>query len=419
MKLTKDQAKAMDEITKWYSSNCHEPHLLTGYAGTGKTTLMKEFIRSLSGKKIAVCAFTNKATKVIGKMCKESDLNVDVLTICQILDLKQNIDSKTGKMSFIPQKDWSPLVGLYDLVIFSETSMIGSELYGYIEQSAEQGTAYLFEGDRGQINPVNELDSPTFSIKSRSQLTEVVRYGELIGDVVTDLRNNVSRNNIPVFPNKVNDGNTEGIFSFSCNSWEQLIKKAFASYLDKDADSTRILAYTNARVKELNDLVRNQIFKSPSYFEIGERIVFQSPYPSERLTTSDEAVVEGVNESTYSIGGTRLDILKLDISWEDVDGDLNEGNIRVLHPNSQSKFNAMLKRVAAAREWKAYYRMKECFADINYAYALTVHKSQGSTFDDVFVDVNNIKVNRQTVERNRLLYTAMTRAKNRVFIAQD
>lgn len=52
----------------------------------------------------------------------------------------------------------------------------------------------------------------------------------------------------------------------------------------------------------------------------------------------------------------------------------------------------------------------ECFAELNYGYCITVHKSQGSTFKNVFIDINDILTNNDTNETSKCLYTAITRS---------
>ncbi|NEP19333.1 MAG: ATP-binding domain-containing protein, partial [Leptolyngbya sp. SIO4C1] len=66
----------------------------------------------------------------------------------------------------------------------------------------------------------------------------------------------------------------------------------------------------------------------------------------------------------------------------------------------------------------AIWAFRQRFHDVNYAYSLTVHKSQGSTFQDVFVDLPNLMRNPKTVERNQLVYVAFTRAAKRLFVSQ-
>ena len=61
-------------------------------------------------------------------------------------------------------------------------------------------------------------------------------------------------------------------------------------------------------------------------------------------------------------------------------------------------------------DWKDYYDFKEGFADMKYNHAITVHKSQGSTYKQAIVNIKNIGLNKNKTERTRLLYTAVTRA---------
>ena len=72
----------------------------------------------------------------------------------------------------------------------------------------------------------------------------------------------------------------------------------------------------------------------------------------------------------------------------------------------------MLRRNA----WVKYFNLLGKYADVKYNYALTVHKSQGSTFDNAIVINCDIKRVQDKKERNKLLYTAVTRAKNKLFV---
>jgi ATP-dependent exoDNAse (exonuclease V) alpha subunit len=100
--------------------------------------------------------------------------------------------------------------------------------------------------------------------------------------------------------------------------------------------------------------------------------------------------------------------------------------ILILHEDSENDFDRVIKRL---REnaifaphnkrgfmWKEYYAFKRLFADMNYSYAITAHKSQGSTYENTRVDVNDICFNQNIEERNRILYTAITRAKHKLLI---
>ena len=62
------------------------------------------------------------------------------------------------------------------------------------------------------------------------------------------------------------------------------------------------------------------------------------------------------------------------------------------------------------------HNISSCHLEVDYGYALTIHKSQGTTYDDVYIEYNNILKNMKEDERNKLLYTAITRSANRLHI---
>jgi exodeoxyribonuclease-5 len=108
---------------------------------------------------------------------------------------------------------------------------------------------------------------------------------------------------------------------------------------------------------------------------------------------------------------------------------INDGRkltINILAEKSFDSFAKEVKRLKTIAEkakvmtkrnaWSKYYKLLERYADVNYNYALTIHKSQGSTFDNVIVINCDIERVPNVIERNKLLYTAITRAKNKLFI---
>ena len=93
--------------------------------------------------------------------------------------------------------------------------------------------------------------------------------------------------------------------------------------------------------------------------------------------------------------------------------------VTVLHESEQQRFQKELKRLADGKQWQDFWILKQQrFANLNYSYALTVHKSQGSTFQNVFVDLPNLMRNSNIRERNQLLYVAVTRAAKRLFVCK-
>ena len=97
-------------------------------------------------------------------------------------------------------------------------------------------------------------------------------------------------------------------------------------------------------------------------------------------------------------------------------------SVEIFTPNSLSTFNKVLKDLKATaiknQSWVTYYRVKNYVADIRLPFAGTIHKAQGATFDEVFIDYPNILKCKQVTIRNRLMYVALTRAKSNVYISQ-
>ena len=73
-----------------------------------------------------------------------------------------------------------------------------------------------------------------------------------------------------------------------------------------------------------------------------------------------------------------------------------------------------LKQIANKKDWPSYFWFKENVFDLRLPYACTVHKSQGNTYDEVLVDCGSFKICDSPATAARLLYVAVSRAKNKV-----
>ena len=397
--------------------------LLTGYAGTGKTTLLQALITRLRDvgdrRKVVFTALSNKATKVLAEMAYRWSLNVDCMTCCRLLGLQPTIDKETGVQKFTRDRKKKGLIHYYKLVVVDECSMINEEMWMLLVDAISRldaNTQLLFVGDPAQLPPVNEARSLCFEqIIQRYDLTEVMRYGGAIGLLADTIRKNLDSPRLPTYQNDLTTDQTEGIVVVPSDQWQTLIHRAFSSesYI-ANPDQVRVLAYTNRRVNALNDSIRQSIYGDHlSRFVIGERLTANTPClegDTIILQTSQECEVLDINWG-------RSD--KWQVWFLDVETELGDFyRLRVLHECEQAKFEKELKILAEARQWKAFWDLKQFFHDLNYSYCLTVHKSQGSTFQDVFIDVPNLQQNRKVSERNQLHYVALTRAAKRVFLRQ-
>ncbi|HEY9646902.1 MAG TPA: AAA family ATPase, partial [Chroococcidiopsis sp.] len=228
--LSQQQWDVLQQLEKFVKSR-EKLYLLTGYAGTGKTTLLQALIKRMRDKSdfrpIVFTAFSNKATKVLERMADSWELDVDCMTCCKLLGLKPDIDPATGKQVFKPDRNSENLFDRYTLVIVDEASMINEEMWLLLTQAVtdlHKRTQLLFVGDVAQLPPIGEAESNVFSqIYERSDLTNVVRYGGAIGVLAESIRNQLTSEPLPLFGTDVNGDRTEGVIRTPRREWEKLL----------------------------------------------------------------------------------------------------------------------------------------------------------------------------------------------------
>jgi len=431
MTLTDEQREAFDDIIKWVTSPNDQFYVLKGFAGTGKTTLLislaeyvqhhRPLVYGVNRADLTISAPTNKAVKVIRKKLEESGLaNVETKTIHGHLAIKPFVDYKTGEETYIPDKTVDQSLYDYNFVIIDEASMINKVLYeDYITKAVSGYTIkILFVGDPAQLPPIKEIESLALqgNEKTTKTLTNVVRYGNEIGRLATDIRENLDKR--IDFEDLVEKHESDSVILLDRRQFTSTLNEYFLSDdYSRDEDFCRILAYTNVNVSTWNTKVRGLFVKSDDKFVIGDKIIANEACLDEIgmnivLPNSEEAIVTSIKIKTLS-NPCKLDYYELGIRLV---GTITEKFIRVIHEAYEDDLKDFLRKTADKKDWKTHYKVKKFFNDISYSHSLTVHKSQGSTFANVFIDMPNIARNSVIKERNQLLYVAITRASNKVFI---
>lgn len=414
MSLTLHQDEKLNQAIEILSET-RKPLLIKGSAGVGKTfladSLVQKMIPKLAKWKTILCGTpTHKALAVLRDKVTPHD-NISFSTIHSAMKLKRNINKTDGSFTFKPyfNEAYPPLKGV-SMFLIDEASMINEELLAYIEQFATRfNVKLIFLGDEKQINPVKELNSPVFHRNYATiELTEIVRQGE--GNPIITL----SRQ-----PGLVVTGNDNLIddkgFVFTHD--RNRIVNALAEV--NGTDEIKYLAWTNAEVNQMNQSVRERIYGEPKKIELDEILVFDAPY-GEEYYTNYELFVEDYKHFIFS-----RNIFVGRILGEDKYVQANfkcylinpdsEYPVRVIHEESEQHFADLckiMKSNAARRflKWIDYFSFVEDFAQLKYNHAITVHKSQGSTYKKTIVNVKNINYNKNKIEKKRLFYTAVTRA---------
>ena len=100
--------------------------------------------------------------------------------------------------------------------------------------------------------------------------------------------------------------------------------------------------------------------------------------------------------------------------------------INVVHEDSAEDYNKILHtaRLFAiknkqAKDWVMYFNILKWSANVAYNYAITAHKSQGSTYKNVLILEDDIDGNRKTLERNRIKYTAYSRVTDKLYVLRE
>jgi len=286
----------------------------------------------------------------------------------------------------------------------------------------------------------DDLISGAFEGKNKASLTERVRQGEdspilPFADYYWNNSENEETVARPV-PQKAmkdsltNKGNlifTES-FEDAFDSVSQVFKKAVQ---EKNLDAIKIVTFRNATRKNYNKKIRKEVFGDEAEkFEKGDFIMFQNAFPVSKdvsFSNSDEFSIESAKKTEH-LG---YEVYNIGVKY--VNNDKTKGitteYFKVLSDKDKDRFAEDVdKRMKeAAREknpsdrrakFKAAYKFKETFADIDYSYAITSHKSQGSGYGVSVVDVEDISsVTMNTSKtKSRSNYTAITRAINTALI---
>jgi exodeoxyribonuclease-5 len=401
MKLNNDQARLLKSLMDWWEDPDQKFFVLSGQAGVGKTTCMKYLNKLLrkqdSSIKICMSAPTNKAVAVLSDSV--SDSSVVFKTTYSILGLRMQANGEVKELT----DSGDEKITDFDIVIIDEGSMINTTLIKYLlKKTALSDTKIVFIGDKEQLPPVGEASSPIWThFELDYELTEVMRHQNSILDFVQSIR----ANPYPKFTSPGKQVFIESETSFVSN----IVEMANQGYFHEG--KAKAIAWRNVTVDFLNTLIRsnNSKTKSPEKYVPGDRVVFREP-----VTVGDRVVAstdeEGSVESVVVSHHTLYPILK---SWKvgvRMDWTQQYVEAHIIHDSSLEHLQGFLDEYKTAKRWDLFWKLKESFHNMSYSYALTAHRSQGSTFDYVFVDAGDIMLNRNVDERTKCLYVGCSRA---------
>ena len=413
--LTDDQQTAYDTVYDRLARGERYTGL-RGYAGTGKTYLVSRLVEQLVEEDctVTVCAPTHKAVQVLSRQLSGlGEAPVEMQTLHSVLGLRLE-PAGDGEYELVHDDGCDFTEGV---VIVDEASMIGREEWQHIEDTSAF-VQWLFVGDPAQLPPVNEDPSPALEVPGPTLETI---HRQAADNPILELATQIRTGEVDRFGSTFDNGKGVAITRNRQEFLDSILRTFDSDAFQEDATHARVLAYRNKRVRRYNREIRTARYgaDAPRFVEkewlVATETWFHEGVP--RLTNSEEVRVK-----TASVERFEADDQSEWKTWKLTVRTPGRGLARtayVLHEDEVERYeNALNKRREAAKEdgakWDRYYELRERFARVDYAYASTVHRAQGSTFDTVFVDRRDLQACRDETERRALLYVAVTRPARRL-----
>lgn len=451
--LNSEQQISVERLVDWTKNKVQSTASVEGFAGTGKTTMIKYFCDYLIENKlysksdIVVSAPTNQATKVI-----VDKTNYRGHTIQSILGLRPDVSVE----NFSPTNPiFNPIADLrldYKILIIDESSMINAKLFSFISETMTRyNKKVIYMGDRYQLPPINEPLSKVFlECDLKLKLTKVVRQGNsnptsiLIETAVNDVINGT--NNLLTFINNnkgFSDFNEkeEGFAIFNenlaLNNGDELFNhfiKRKENFLNKTA---KVIAYTNNYVEDMNISLRKKILNFNDYINVGDVLLGYSNQSDNKINiiiNSFHYKVIKVKPSFKVLKGIKFKTFILTVKSESSFSPIimeivDRSDLETRTNHTQTVNDLFTEAKKNRRRWKDYYEFTEAMftkstiikdngyskivtkkKDIDFGYCTTTHKSQGSTYDYCFIPYRNLMSCFKAEDRRKLFYVAISRA---------
>lgn len=458
----KEQQSAIINAVSFLKTNTDptQYYVIEGKAGTGKTTIAKEILKEFEDESIYVAAVSHKAKGVIKNSFGEDTRGKKFFSIASLLGMKGINDNDTQTTKFqvglkVPLLDNPPA-----LLVIDEASMITEDVLKKIidiNSSLSRPFQMLFLGDIGQIQPIRDEQSEfyrthkdllnkksdIFNSKHKSKLITRVRQGEAnpILPYADYFWENSQKENPELNPtqhivrnNQITD---KGSLLFSNSEAEVLnsVIKAVKNAVEKGlTNHVKIVTYHVNEKTELNQKIHEALFGKDSDYSKGDMLILNAPYdlPETKgvIENSAEIQIKDIDDTDVDEYGIHTLYLETTGTAYSVTGqEIKDCTIQVVSRQDIGKYNQKLAELASVAKrqtnralkkqaWKEFWEYKGRYADVDFGYAITAHKSQGSTYDIVVVDEKDIMGTTATSnqEKSELIYTALTRPRKTAIV---
>lgn len=445
---TEEQEKAIECIADFlFKPENDTLLLLKGYAGTGKTTLIGAVVRTLSEMRAGyvLMASTGRAAKVFSRYSGFS-----AYTIHKKIYRQKSFSNDLDNFSLNDNLHKNTLFIVDEASMISNDGLTGAsfgsgrlldDLIEYVY--AGQGCRLLIIGDDAQLPPVGEDESPALYAEvlrgyglgvTECILTEVIRYSGRNGILsnATMLRERMAADDIYDLPVLT----LKGYEDISSIPGSELIEAINSSYNEVGMDETMVICRSNKRAYLYNKGIRNTILYREEELSTGDILMIaKNNYhwtadckEMDFIANGDIAIVRRVRRTQEMYGFRFADVVLSFPDHNDIEFELKI-LLDTLHSDypslskedSDRLFNAVMEDYSDITNKKE--RMKKLKEDsfynalqVKYAYAVTCHKAQGGQWKRIFIDQGYITEDTFTPDYYRWLYTALTRASEKLYL---
>jgi exodeoxyribonuclease-5 len=444
---TPEQETALEQLSRFFFDRESDTlFVLKGYAGTGKSSLVGALVKTMNElkQKAILLAPTGRAAKVFASYAGQNAYTIHK----KIYRQKVFSNEPSG---FVQADN----LHKHTLFIVDEASMIANDgfdsfsfgsgrllddLIHYVYSG--EGCRLILLGDSAQLPPVSQQESPALDVDTLKgyglqvnsfTLTQVVRHAEMSGILMnaTLLRQALEQETVNLFPQL----SFRTYPDVTVLQGDELIDALEQAYSRDGMEETIVITRSNKRANIFNDGIRNRILWREDELSAGDWLMVakNNYYWSKEIpeldfiANGDLMKVKRIRRTTELYGFHFCDLTTY---FPDYDLEIP---LKILMETLHTDAPALPKEL----DDKLFYAILEDYADIpgkrekmkklkedayynvvrvKYAYAVTCHKAQGGQWKNVFLDLSYISEEQLGVSFYRWLYTAFTRATERIFL---
>lgn len=436
--LTQDQENLVKNLSNFifHREDCNI-FILDGYAGTGKTTIISALIKTLPYYNIRteLLAPTGRAAKVLSNRSLQQ-----AYTIHKKIYYTQTDDYSNISLKLKENKNH------HTLYIIDEASMIGegdnllSDLFSYVKNGVKNKVILL--GDKAQLPPVGSNES--FALNPdylRQRFFEPIEYYQLTQVVRQALQSGILKNaanirwalnnklQLPIFKTQ----NHKDFKQIEAIDFEDTLMNQYRQIGEKEVV---VVTRSNFAANQLNQYIRNRILEKENIIDIGEKLMSirnnyywqtENEY-SDFIANGD--IVEVTNIYSYEE--------KFGFNFANIEARINESKIPIELTIMLDTLSEKQAHLSQEKERQLYnnifsYYQKDCnnkalihkavkedkyfnALQVKFSKAITCHKAQGGDWHTAFI-LNEVQAS-EAINQDyfRWLYTAVTRAREQIFL---